>query len=127
MVPHVIKKWHELFETKNVEILDELLADNATMYSPVVYTPQKGKDITKLYLMGASVVLAGINYVREVYDDGFAMLEFEGEIDGKYINGVDMISWNENNQITDFKVMVRPLQGVQALHKHMGEALDKLK
>lgn len=129
MIPEVIKKWHLIVETKNVDLLDDILADDAKMYSPVVHTVQKGKEITKMYLSGAVMVLSNDNfrYVREVYDDGFALLEFETELDGISVNGVDMISWDSNNKITDFKVMVRPLKGINAVHQEMNKALMKFK
>ena len=125
MIPDVIKKWHELVETKNINLLDEILADDARMHSPVVHTVQEGKAITKMYLAGAAMTIANdtFKYVREVYDDGFAVLEFETEMDGIMVNGVDMIYWNEDNQITDFKVMIRPLKAVNMVHQKMGEAL----
>lgn len=127
MVPKVIQEWHKLVESRDIKILDGLLADDATMYSPVVHTPQKGKAITKLYLMGAVQTIGNehFKYIQEVYNEHFAVLEFETIIDGKTVNGVDMITWNEDDQITEFKVMIRPLQGINAVHKAMGEALAK--
>jgi len=126
MIPPVIEKWHELVTSKNIEILDEILADDARMHSPVVHTVQEGKAITKMYLTGAAMILGNdkFKYVREVYDKGFAMLEFETEIEDIFINGIDMIYWNDENKITDFKVMVRPLKAINILHKKMGEALQ---
>lgn len=125
MIPIVIKKWHELVETKNIALLDEILADDARMHSPVVHTVQEGKAITKMYLAGAAMTIANdkFKYVREIYDEGFAVLEFETEMDGIIVNGVDMIYWNEENKITDFKVMIRPLKAVNMVHQKMGEAL----
>ncbi|WP_368664621.1 nuclear transport factor 2 family protein, partial [Oleiphilus sp. HI0086] len=125
--PKVIQNWHTVVKTRDINALDNLLADNATMFSPVVHTPQRGKAITKLYLMGAMQTIANehFKYIQEVYNDHFAVLEFETLIDGKTVNGVDMITWNEDDQITEFKVMLRPLQGINAVHKAMGEALAK--
>lgn len=129
MTPVVIEKWHELLKTRDLNILDEILADNATLFSPVVHTPQVGKPITKMYLMGAAMTIGNesFKYVREVYDDNFALLEFETEMNGIYVNGVDMISWNDDNQITEFKVMIRPLKAVNMVHEMMGAALNNFK
>ncbi|CAH0990860.1 hypothetical protein SIN8267_00960 [Sinobacterium norvegicum] len=126
MIPSVIQTWHQLLKTQNTALLDEILADDARMHSPVIHTVQEGKEITKMYLSCAATALFNdsFKYVREVYDDGFALLEFETIIDGITINGVDMISWNKDNLITDFKVMARPLKGINTLHKAMGEALE---
>ena len=128
MVATAMQKWHELMDTQNIDLLDELLAEDVVFYSPVVHTPQRGKAITKLYLSGAAATLGGdtFKYVRKVYDDGFALLEFETEMDGILVNGVDMISWDENNQITEFKVMVRPLKAINKVHQAMGAALQEL-
>ena len=129
MTPEVIEKWHKVVADKNIALLDEILADDARMHSPVVHTVQEGKQITKMYLAGAAMTIGNdsFKYVREVYDDGFAMLEFETEMDGIIVNGVDMITWNEDNLITDFKVMIRPLKAVNMVHKMMGAALESFK
>ncbi|CAA0099642.1 Uncharacterised protein [BD1-7 clade bacterium] len=128
MIPKVIQQWHSIVETKNIDLLDDILADDAKMYSPVVHTVQEGKEITKMYLSGAAMILCNsdFRYVREVYDDGFALLEFETVLDGIFVNGVDLISWNSDNKITDFKVMIRPLKGINAVHQEMGKALMKI-
>lgn len=129
MIPEALQKWHLFAETKNTDLLDEMLADDAKMHSPVVHTVQEGKAITKMYLTAASVTLFNgtFKYVREVYDQSFALLEFEVELDGISVNGVDMISMGPDGKITDFKVMIRPLKGLNAVHKCMGEALVQMK
>jgi len=128
MIPDVIQKWHEIVETKNINLLDDILADDAKMHSPVIHTVQEGKAITKMYLTAAALTLANdtFKYVRQVYDQGFALLEFETELDGIAVNGVDMISWNSEEKITDFKVMIRPLKGINAVHQMMGKALMEM-
>jgi|TARA_B110000263_G_scaffold71793_1_gene62820 hypothetical protein len=136
---HPIKKWHELVETGNKDIYDEILADDVVFYSPVVHTPQKGKEITKIYLSAAGNVFgdskkesspkesfSNFKYTKEIIGENNACLEFENIIDGIHINGVDLITWNEDNLITEFRVLVRPLQAVNMLHKMMGEMLEKM-
>ena len=122
------------------EKLDELLHDDVIFYSPVVFTPQKGKEITKLYLSAASGVFSSADkfnksetneskfkYVKEIISGNSACLEFETEMNGIYVNGIDLITWDVDNKITEFKVIVRPLQAVNTLHEMMGKMLDKLK
>jgi hypothetical protein len=136
---HPIKKWHELVETGNKDIYDEILAEEVVFYSPVVHTPQKGKEITKIYLSAAGNVFgdskkesspkesfSNFKYTKEIIGENNACLEFENIIDGIHINGVDLITWNEDNLITEFRVLVRPLQAVNMLHKMMGEMLEKM-
>ncbi len=125
MTPIVIEKWHNIVRTRDASGLGELLADDVVFHSPVVHTPQVGKAITSVYLAAAVQVFGneGFRYVREIVGESDAVLEFETEIDGIVINGVDMITWNENGQITEFKVMIRPLKAVNLIHQKMGEML----
>ncbi|MBU3921799.1 MAG: nuclear transport factor 2 family protein [Alphaproteobacteria bacterium] len=106
-----------------------LLADEVVFKSPVVHTPQVGKPITMGYLLAAGQTLGSdcFRYTR-VFDCGTrAVLEFETEMDGVQVNGIDMIEWNGEGQITDFKVMVRPLKAIQAVHAAMGAMLARMK
>ena len=124
-----ITKWHEVVSTKNYQLLEEILDDNVIFYSPVVFTPQKGKEITKIYLSAAAEVFEGnsFSYVRELIKDNEAALEFELELDEIKVNGVDLITWNSSKKITEFKVFIRPLQGLNALHQKMGAMLESAK
>ena len=139
----VIEKWHEVTESKDSAKLDDLLADDVVFYSPVVFTPQKGKELTKVYLMAAGSVfgekqtrgcdsgdknkISTFRYIKNIVSDNSALLEFESEIDGIYINGVDLITWNEGGKVTEFKVIVRPLQAVNLLHTKMQAMLKLIK
>ena len=138
---NAIEKWHEIMKGDSSEApnkLDDLLHDDVVFYSPVVYTPQRGKEITKLYLSAASGVFSSdkgkeekkeskFKYIKEVVHGNHACLEFETEMNGVYVNGIDLITWDENDKIIEFKVLVRPLQAVNTLHEQMGRMLDKLK
>jgi hypothetical protein len=128
MAHETVRKWHAMLEAQDVSRLDDLLADDAVFHSPVVHTPQRGKAITALYLTAAYQVLlgSGFHYVREVSNDTDAIFEFEAEIDGIHINGVDMMHWNGEGKIDDFKVMVRPLKAVNLLHGLMAGMLEQL-
>ena len=123
-----LANWHKIVENRDVKALSDILDKDAVMLSPVVYTPQKGHKITQMYLTAAFHVLANdsFKYVREMADENGVILEFETKVDGIYINGVDMISWNEQGLITEFKVMVRPLQALIKLQEKMAEMLARL-
>ncbi len=126
-----LKNWHTFIETRNPKILDDLLANDVIFYSPIVWVPQDGKQITKLYLMAALEVFGSENsnfmYVRQVIDKNQFFLEFATMIDGITVNGVDMIEVNNENKIISFKVMIRPLKAIHKVHEKMGEMLEKLK
>ena len=127
MIKDAIAKWHAYVDSNDTSGLDELLAEDVVFHSPVVHTPQEGKAITTMYLMGANQVLGqhDFTYVREVMSGDNAVLEFTAEIDGIIINGVDMIRVDDEGKIVDFKVMIRPLKAVNLLHQKMGEALQQ--
>jgi hypothetical protein len=122
-----LHKWHDYMISGRADDLSALLAQDVVFESPVVHTPQRGKDITFKYLWSANKVLGGpgFRYLNEWLGERSAILEFETVIDGITINGIDMIWWNEADLITHFKVMVRPLKAVNMLHQMMGAMLAK--
>jgi hypothetical protein len=124
-----IERWHALVRAQDPSGLDELLAEDAIFISPVVHTAQRGRAITKAYLSAAFVVFfnPSFRYVREIVGPADAMLEFETEIDGILVNGVDIIKWNTAGKIIEFKVMVRPLKAITIIHEHMAAMLASAK
>ena len=124
----LIKKWHKVIETDNLELLNDIIADNAIFSSPVVFKPMEGKEITMMYLnaAGESFDMEKFEYTKEIHDGMNSVLEFETYIDEISVNGVDMIEWNEYGKISNFKVMIRPYKAVQKVQEKMIEALDNL-
>ena len=122
-----IAKWHDIARNRDASGLSELLAEDVVFYSPVVHTPQVGKAITTMYLTAALQVFGNesFRYIREVIGASDAVLEFETEIDGIVVNGVDMIKWNAEGKITAFKVMVRTLKAINFIHQNMGGMLQR--
>ena len=121
-----LELWHQGLESKDSNFLDEILDDSCVFTSPIVFKPIEGKEMSKLYLMGAGQTfdMRRFKYVRELVDGLDTVLEFETYIDDISVNGVDIIRWNEEGRITEFKVMIRPLQAIGALQKKMSEALE---
>lgn len=126
MAHPTLTEWHHTVQTRDPKQLNALLADEAVFWSPVVHKPQVGKALTFQYLNAAFHVLFNdsFRYVREVSDDTGAVLEFEVEIDGIAVNGVDMVRWNAEGKITEFKVMLRPLKAVNLIHQKMAAMLQ---
>ena len=147
MIEHVIEQWHAYLRGDQPGALDELLADDVVFYSPIVYTPQVGKAITTLYLQAAGQTLpgdtassptassptepgdtvrGGFRYTKKVLSGDTAVLEFETTIDGKYVNGVDIIRCNDAGRIVEFRVMIRPLQAINLVHQQMAATLERM-
>ena len=123
-----LEKWHKGLRSNNQSFLDDILDDACVFTSPIVFKPIQGKEMSKLYLMGAGQTfdMERFKYVRELIDGLDCVLEFETYIGDISVNGVDIIRWNEDGKIIDFKVMVRPLQAIHALQAKMSESLDAL-
>lgn len=126
---HPIAKWHAYTDTPSPAALNALLHNDVVFHSPVVHTPQRGKQITFAYLWAANSTLGNdsFQYLREVVDGNHVVLEFQTDMDGVAVNGVDMITFDNDGLIIDFKVMVRPLQAVNKVHQQMGEMLAAMK
>jgi hypothetical protein len=126
MTAVALQTWHRLVRTQDPSGLNALLAEDAVFYSPVVHTPQRGRTLAAAYLGAAFQVLfnPSFRYVREIAGPADAMLEFEVEIDGVLVNGVDLIRWDDAGQIVEFKVMLRPLKAINVIHQRMAAMLQ---
>lgn len=141
-----IAAWHDYLSGRDPDGLDRLLHDDCVFYSPIVFTPQRGKDITKLYLQAAGATLPGepsteesrndtdpgavkgaFRYTKKVLSGHVAVLEFETTVQGKYVNGVDIIEVDDDSKIIEFRVMIRPLQAVNLVHAQMAAMLESMK
>jgi hypothetical protein len=125
---NLIHKWHEVVNSDDLDSLGNLIAEGAVFSSPVVFTPMEGKEITMMYLhaAGQSFNMEKFKYTKEIHDGMNSVLEFETYIDDISVNGVDMIEWNEDGKISNFKVMIRPFKAVQKVQEKMVEALESL-
>jgi len=131
VIEQVVERWHQYLRGELSGGLESLLSDEVVFYSPVVFTPQRGKAITTLYLNAAAVALGGegtgaFRYVKQILADRQAMLEFETTVEGKHVNGVDILTCDEDGRIVEFKVMIRPLQAVNLVHKQMAAMLEQM-
>ena len=140
MIEQVVEQWHALLRGELPGGLEGLLDDDVVFYSPIVFTPQKGKAVTTLYLQAATQTFPGdsaadegagssdrsFRYTKSVLSGDIAVLEFETTIEGKYVNGVDIIRCNELGRIIEFRVMIRPLQAVNLIHRQMGAMLESM-
>jgi hypothetical protein len=126
MTGHPIETWHRLVNTRDSSGLKLLLAEDAVFYSPVVHKAQRGRELSFAYLSAAFKVFFNptFRYVREIVGPSDAMLEFETEIDGILVNGVDLMKWNEFGQIVEFKVMLRPLKAINLIQLRMAAMLQ---
>ncbi len=138
-----IERWHQHVRGELEGGLDTLLHEDCVFVSPIVFTPQQGREVTKLYLAAAGGTIGGgdkspeeresekaagggFRYVKQILQGHHAMLDFETTMAGKYVNGVDIITCDDDSMITEFKVMIRPLQAINLVHEQMKSMLEKL-
>lgn len=126
MLERPLNTWHRIVQERDITGLNTLLNNDVVFISPIVHTPQHGKRITTAYLSAAFHVLFNptFQYTREIVGESDAMLEFETEIDGIFVNGVDIIKWNDQGHIIEFKVMLRPLKAINLVHQRMAAMLQ---
>lgn len=120
-----IARWHEMLDTRDMNILNELLADDVVFRSPVAFNPYPGKPVVTFILTNVVQIFENFTYHREFYtEDGLnVVLEFSANVGEKKLKGIDMIQFNEQGQIIDFEVMLRPKSGLEALAVKMGERI----
>lgn len=132
MIDKVVETWHRVVTGERPEALDGLLADDVVFYSPIVYTPLRGKAVTTMYLLAAAQTMPGdpvhgaFHYTKQVLAGDLAVLEFETTVGGKYVNGVDIIRCDDTGRIVEFRVMIRPLQAINAVHEQMRVVLTSM-
>ena len=123
-----LERWHAVIaDGSKPAALAAIIREDAVFHSPVVHTPQRGQALVVAYLAAAGKTLgnASFRYVRELIDGENALLEFETELDGIHVNGVDLIRFDEDGMIADFKVMVRPLKAVNKVWEAMAAQLAR--
>ena len=128
-IQRCVESWHRHVRGELPGGLDAILADDIVFLSPIVFSPQRGKPLAKLYLNAAGATLGDgtqFHYVKEILSGHHAVLEFEAELAGKYVNGIDMLTCNDEGRITEFKVMIRPLQAINLLHQQMAAMLKQM-
>jgi hypothetical protein len=125
MTQTVIQRWIDIIDNHRPDELDDLLADDAVFYSPAVFTPQEGKAKTAMYLRAAEKMFSGTDfrYIGQWFGEQSAVLEFTATIDGMYVDGIDMITWNDDEKIVSFKVMMRPFKALGVIMPKMAELL----
>ena len=122
-----LEHWHRTMqEGSRPDDLRKIIREDAVFHSPVVHSPQRGRDLVVTYLAAAGQTLGNDSfaYVRELVDGDNAMLEFTTEMDGVHVNGIDLIEFDDDGMIADFKVMIRPLKAVNKVWEMMAAQLQ---
>lgn len=128
-IEHTLEVWHDILARNAMEELDPILAENVVFRSPVVHAPYLGRGPIKVILKNVNLVFKDFTYHRTlVTADGMSVvLEFTALVDDRQVQGIDFLRFDDEGKIKDFEVMMRPLSGLNALAKNMGERLAPFK
>lgn len=120
-----LAKWHDMVARRDLAKVTEIVHPQATFRSPMAFKPYQSAQAVTLILQTVMNVFEDFAYHRElVSEDGQSVvLEFSARVGERSLKGIDLIAFDANGLITDFEVMVRPLNGLQALGAEMGARL----
>ncbi len=118
-------------ERGNVDQAHDLFHESVTFRSPVVFKPYEGREQVLKVLRAAERVLGtngNFRYLHQLEDprDRVAILEFATDVDGKQVEGIDKLTFDEQGLITELKVMIRPASALQAVGARMTEEFPRV-
>jgi ketosteroid isomerase-like protein len=113
---------------RDLRAMERLLAEDVVFRSPAVFKPYEGKQATMVLLDAVTRVFEDFRYVRSYAEEGTEghVLAFEATVAGRSLEGIDMLRFDDAGLIVDFRVMVRPLSGLQALVERMGQVIPEV-
>jgi len=123
-----LTKWHDMVAAQDLEALHAITHPEAVFRSPVAHKTYHSAEAVVLAVSTAASVFSDFTYHREAATaDGLSVvLEFSAKVGDRSVKGIDFIRFDEDGQIVDFEVMMRPLSGVQAMAEEMGRRLGAL-
>lgn len=124
-VAESLELWHKMIATNDMSKLSSIIHPEAVFRSPMAYTAYTPAEAVILVLTTVIQVFQDFKYHRQFgSDDGLnVVLEFSARVGDKNLKGVDLIKFDENGQIVEFEVMVRPMSGLEALGGEMAKRL----
>jgi hypothetical protein len=116
--------WHRFVATGDRDLLAALLSEHIVFRSPFVQSPIPGRTATLLVLTTVVQIFENFRYHRTfVAGPHDAALEFSANIGKWQLKGIDLITFNEAGEMTEFEVMIRPIKALQALGDEMGNRI----
>lgn len=120
-----LQRWHRVVKQQDFALLQSMLAQDVEFHSPTVWQPKQGKAITAYILKTVIGIFQDFNYHREFISDNSVALEFSAMVGDKKVKGIDLIHWNDQGQIDNFEVMMRPINGLQSMLELMTAELQQ--
>lgn len=118
-----MKAFRDAIESRDVDALEALLADDVVFRSPAVHKPYEGRLATSVVLRAVMRVFEDFGYTRTIGDAADHVLVFEATVGDRRVEGADFLHVREDGLIDDFRVMIRPLSGLTAVVEAMQAVL----
>ena len=110
-------------EAGDVEAALGALSADVVLHSPVTFQAFEGRDVVSHVLRTVFAVFEDFHYNDHLHEGATSILVFKASVNGREVDGIDLIRENTEGLIVDLTVMVRPLSGLTALAEEMGRRL----
>jgi hypothetical protein len=114
-------RFREAVERQDIDAVGELLAEDVVFHSPVTFHPFVGRDTVTRLLAEVAQVFVDFRYTDELESDRAHALVFRASVDGKELEGIDLLRFDEPGLIADFTVLVRPMSALVPFAQAVGE------
>lgn len=111
------------------ERFEAVFHPDVRFFSPVSFKSYDGRDLVVTILMeGPAKLFEEFEYVHliENPDEPVAALIFRARVGDKWMDGLDLLTFDDDGLITEMKVMLRPKSGVDAMAAAMGRRFEEL-
>lgn len=121
-----MQSFREAVESKDIEALVAILADDVSFRSPAVHQPYQGRDATQVILRAVMRVFEDFRYVQQWGEGADLVLLFRARVGNREIEGADFVHTDAEGLVDDLRVMIRPLSGLNAVLAAMQEAIPQV-
>jgi hypothetical protein len=112
-----LDEWHRIVAERDLETLERVLAEDVTIGAPPYWTKLEGRTLVH-HLLGLIVTtIEGFTYYREWRDGDELALEFQGMVGDLHVQGIDLITLNDEGKIQNLDVLMRPANTILRLQE----------
>ena len=111
-------------EARKIDDMVDAFTEDAVIHSPVSFKPIEGRAAIRTLLTILLEVLQEFRYTDQLEsNEGTRGLIFQARVGDRELEGLDLLRFNNSNQIYDLTVMVRPRSAIEALRLAVGSRL----
>lgn len=106
-------------ESKDLELLTETLREDVVLHSPVLFRGFEGRDTVAAVLTHVAATLEDLTYTDELTDGNTVALRFKANVGDKELEGIDFLELDENGNVAELTVFMRPFSALTAFNEQM--------